>query len=223
MATYVHRVATTSTTDGTTYTSASFTPTIEDHLIVFVYASDTTATGTCTSSQGTTFSLVRRDGATHSLYVFIANELELGLSQTITFDCTGDAATGAIIAAGSIQGGFYTGLQSIRQSQSATFASGATPSVTLDAGPNDGNIGFFAVGNATNPATMSAPFRWSEQADVGYGTPTTGFEYARIYGFSSKTVSSNSTSGSAGRATLVEYQGDRIWLPRTVYRSGGVI
>lgn len=229
MALASHLIATTSTSNTTSYATGSFTPNIEDHLIVFVYATGTVATGSCTSSQGTTFTRVRVDGATDSLYVFIANELEAGLLQTVTFDCTGDAATGCVISVAAVSGGSNLGLNAIKQSATNTFAASGTPQASFSSNADTANVTFAAIGNASNPAAITPPTNWTERADTGYNTPTTGFEYSsRDSGFTSTTITAGSTSASAGQITIVEYQVALVTppassLPPLVLRSGGII
>jgi hypothetical protein len=227
MATIAHLTQLSSSTDGTTFTTGSFTPTLEDLLFVFVYATGTVdASPTLTSSQGTTFTKVRQDGTTNTLYVFIANELEGGLSQTLTFGCPNDAATGAHITVSAIRGGLRTGSSAVRQSQSATVANGATPTATFTSAALTANATFFAVGNATNTAGINPPTGWTERVDLGYGTPATGFEYAtRDSGFTGTTIAGTNASPSAGRITIVEIEVSALTftLPRTMMKSGGVI
>ena len=227
MATVAHLNSTASTSNVTSYATTSFTPTLEDLLFVFVYATGTVdASPTCTSSQGTTFSLIRRDGATDSLYAFIANSTESGLAQTITFGCPNDAATGAVITVSAIRAGLRTGLLAVRQSNSATFAAAGTPTVSFSASALTANCTLVGVGNATNPATITPPTGWTERIDTGYATPTTGFEYStRDSGFTGTAVTCAATSGSAGRITAIEIEVSALTftLPRTMIKSAGVI
>ena len=213
MAAVTHRVTTPSTTNASTYASGSFTPAVGDLLVVCVTASGTvTNPGSVSSSAGYTFTLVRREtkaASADSLYMYVSNEKVTAASaQTVTFNCTGDAATGAIVSVVSISGMSRTGSSAILKSggQSNGAAAG-TPTVSLGSAALTGNplVGF--VGNATSPANVTQPSGWTELTDAtGYSTPVTGQEVASINsGFTGSTVTWGGTSASAFGAIVAEF------------------
>lgn len=218
MAAVTHEISTASTSNASSYASASFTPAVGDLLVVGVVASGTVAAGSVTSSAGYTFTKITsalKATSADTLYLFVANQLVTAASaQTVTFDCTGDNATGAVVNVAAIAGMARTGASAVRQSGvQSNGAAAATPTVALGAAALTGNVMFGLVGNATSPATMTAPSGWTEQNDTGYSTPTTGSEYAtRNSGFTGSSVAWGSTSASAFGAIAAEF--DTTALPQ---------
>lgn len=153
------------TTDGTSYTSDAFTPEARDHIIVFVGAFDCVAASpTMTDTQ--TLAFVLRDKITkgnHTLYVFEALKPAAASSMTVTFDCTGDAASGCWIATYCFHLGAY-----IKQTKTASGNAAASPAVVFDAAPASSSTVLGAVLNSTNPATLTEPTEFTEDADTGY-------------------------------------------------------
>ena len=211
MATVTHRVTTPSTSNTSSYASGSFTPASGDLLVVCVTATATVASGTCSNSAGNTFTRITtalKNSSADTLYLFVANSLVTSAtSQTCTFDCTGDAASGAIISVISISGMSRTGSSAVAKSGVQNNGSASVPAVSLGSAANTNNplIGF--VGNGTSPATLTQPSGWTELFDsTGYSSPTTGQEVASINsGFTGSTVTWGSTSGTAFGAIAAEF------------------
>ena len=213
-------ISTTSTANASSYASGSFTPALGDLLVVFVQASATVAAGTLTSSRtGFTFSKVTSAlNATDTIYCFVANQLVTeAVSQTVTFDCTGDAATGAIIQIAAVSGisKFGNPAASVRQSAvSDNQASGGTPAATFGSSCLTGNPTLGVVGNDSNPAGLTAPTSWTERDDTGYGTPTSGAEYvSRDSGFTGTTITWGSTSATAFGVVIIEIDASTVSPP----------
>jgi hypothetical protein len=180
-------------------------------MVVFVTASDTVATGTTlTSNQPSlNFSLVTSALSRTSLdttYVFVSNAPAAGNAIVLTFDCSADAATGAIITVIRISGITKDGVVSIKQSAKIeNQAASGTPAITFGSSVLTGNPTLVAVTNSSNPAALAQPVSWTERSDNGYGTPPTGQESAtRDSGFTGTTVTWNGTSASAFSAVGVE-------------------
>jgi hypothetical protein len=208
-ATVTHRVSTASTANASSYASGAFTPAASDLLVVFVFASDTVAAGGMTDSQTLgwdkiTSGLVRT--SLDTMYVFVSRATTAASSMTVTFTCTGDAATGAVIEVASVSGMSRVGALAVLQSaKSENQASGGTPAATFGSSALTGNPTLGMVGNATNPATLTTPTNWTERADTGYATPTTGMEYvSRDSGFTGTTITWGSTSASAFGVLIIE-------------------
>jgi len=201
-------VSTTSTANTNSYASASFTPAANDLLIVFVVADGTdTVAATLADSQGLGFTLMARttyNSAADSVYCFVANKLAANSAMTVTFDCTGNNATGANIYVGRVSGaeGVY-----IRQISTGSGAGGTAPAVVMPNAFITTNGGLGCVGNGANPAACTAPASWTETngVDTGHATPPTGQECVnRLSGETGSTITWAATSGTAWGAIVVE-------------------
>ncbi|MGH6691766.1 MAG: hypothetical protein ACREF4_13930 [Gammaproteobacteria bacterium] len=209
MATCVHEISTASTTNATSYASGSFTPAAGDLLVAFVIAGATAAAGTMTDSQALGFTKVDHAVFRTSLdriYCFVSDAAAAASAMTVTFDCTGDAANGAVVMVASITGMSLFGASAVRQSaKQENGAAGGTPAPAFAAAALTGNPTLGANGNAANPAARTPPTNWTEQADTGYSTPTTGAEYVtRDSGFTGTTITWGNTSATAFGAFIVE-------------------
>jgi hypothetical protein len=210
-ATVTHRIGTASTANATSYASGSFTPAAGDLLIAFVVASGTTATGTMTDSQGLGFTKITsalKSSSADTVYSFVSNNTAAASSMTVTFDCTGDAATGSVIFVASASGFVRAGLNAIKQSATQdNQAAGGTPAPAFSNSVDTNNPTLGCVGNGSNPAAMTPPTNWTENAagDTGYNTPPTGGEYAyRDSGFTGTTIIWGGTSATAFGAIILE-------------------
>lgn len=210
MASWTHAVATASTSNVEIYTSGSFTPAEGDLLVVVISISGTTAPflGPVTTSTGITFSYVGE--ATPRTLVFVANSLVPASPSAMTaqWDGTGDSGTGCTIIVARLAGMTRTGLSAVRQFKTQNSGtSGTTPSVVLDAACLTGNPTVAAVGiGGVNPAAITEPSGWTEQADTGFASPAVGQEYAtRDSGFTGTTVTWGSTAGGSFGAIVVEF------------------
>src|SRR5690349_3395414 len=100
-------VSTTSSSNTTSYASASFTPAANELLVVFIVAgASSNAVGTLTDSQSLGFTSIGRIvfNSVDVVQCFIANTLAANSAMTVTFDCTGDAANGCAIYVARIAG-----------------------------------------------------------------------------------------------------------------------
>lgn len=207
-----HAVATASTTDATSYASGAFTPVAGDLLVAFVVANATVAAGSMTDSQALGFTKITSavyddgSGTTATIYLFVSNATAAASSMTVTFDCTGDAATGAVIEVARVSGMSRTGSSASKQSAvTSSGSSGNTPAATFAVAALTGNPTLGVVGNLTNPATLTPPTSWTEQNDTGFATPTTGAEYvSRDSGFTGTAITWGNNSGSNYGVVIVE-------------------
>lgn len=205
-----HAIATANTTNGTSYASGSFTPAANDLLVAFVVASGTVATGTMTSSVGgQTFTKITSfvyNGSLNTIYAFVGDQLVTAVSQTVTFDCTGDTATGAVVSVLRVSGMSRTGLSAILQSAGqSNQAGGGTPAPAFGASALTGNLTAGVVGNGANPAGLTPPTSWTEANDTGYPSPNIGSEYVyRDSGFTGTTITWGSASGSEFGSLILE-------------------
>jgi len=214
-ATTTHAISTASTSNATSYASGSFTPAAGDLLIATVTASGTIAAGTMTDTQALGFTRVAtalKNTSADTIYVFVALHFAAASSMTVTFNCTGDSATGAVIQIVRVSGMSRRGIGAIRQfAVQANQAAGGTPAPAFTAAALTGNPTIGVVGNSTSPATLTAPTGWTELDDTGYATPTTGAEYVtRNSGFTGTTITWGSTSASAFGDIILELDASAI-------------
>jgi hypothetical protein len=196
------------TAQATSYASNAFTPAAGDLLVVFVTASGTGDPGTMTDSQGLGFTKIAGTayaGNANTVYVFVSNSFASASSMTVTFDCTGDSATGCVLQVARVSGMSRTGASAVLQSAVAKATGGTIPAATFAAAVETGNPTLGLVGNISNPAALTPPTSWTEQDDTGYFTPTTGAEYvSRNSGFTGTTITWGAASASAHGEVIVE-------------------
>jgi hypothetical protein len=206
-ATVTHAINLTTSSNLSVYTTTAFTPAAYDLLFVYVVASGTAQQpGVVSSSTGTTFTRVAPT-ATNVVRAYIANAKSTNTSQTVSFDCTGDGATGAIVNVVRIAGMSRVGTSALLQgvTTNCSGAAGTAPACTFAASALTENPTLGLAENTTNPAGVTPPGSWAEQSDTGYGTPTIGAEYVtRDSGFTGTTITWASTSASAWAAIIHE-------------------
>lgn len=214
------------TTNASSYTSpAAFNVFTDELIVVFVGGTATIANGTVTDSLGGTYTdcgTAQKASSADEMHVFIRDSLiSSNTTMTVTWDCTGDAATGCIMFVVRVSGMTRTGLSAMRQFASQNNqAGGGTPAPAFSVAALTENPTLGVIFNATNPAGMTAPTSWAELiADVGFGSPTTGGEYVvRNSGFTGTTITWGSTSASAFCSIIIELDtssppsGRRIFL-----------
>lgn len=189
-----------STSNAATYAWGAFTPTDNALLVALVFASGTVQNPASITggTVGWNFGGRITYNTTSSAYWFWARTGTGNGSQTFTFDCTGDNATGCLGAMFEITGCNCDAINPIRQAKSST-ATAANPSVTLDAACDTNNaiIGGFSV--PRSPPTSTSPGSWTETADVGYSTPANGMAAAyRAGGETASTITFTSASAAYG-------------------------
>jgi hypothetical protein len=210
VAAVTHRVATTSTSNVATYASGSFTPANGELLVALVVASGTVDAGDMTDSIGGTWTKITsalNQASADTIYVFVRTALiGTGVSMTVTFDCTGDNATGVVIFVAGVSGMAKVGAAAVRQSDiTENTGAGTTPSITFPAVCLTTNPTIVVIGNATNPAGCTPPTNWTELGDTGHATPDRGGEYAhRDSGFTGTTITWGAASPSAWGAIGIE-------------------
>lgn len=221
MATIAYRAGLTSTTDGTSFATGSHTPAAGELAIILGVKTDSTNQGTVSDSVGGTYTFVRsetKNGGLDTLFCFIGTALVAATERTLTYDCTGDAATGCSLVVLYASPMTRKGLAAIRQSagQSDQAAAG-TPAPAFAVITSVDNPILGVVGNADNPAALTPPTGWTERDDVGYATPTTGLEsVSRNSGFAGTTITWGSTSASAFGDIVVELE---TLAPQPIFRD----
>lgn len=215
-------------TDATTYTTGLTATTADALIVAFVYATGQLQATPTFASGSFTFSLLRRDGGTHSMYVFVSNSLDDGVSKAFTFTTTANS-TGCAYDVFSVTGMTRTGTSAIRQSNSSAVAASNTANTSFPSAPLTSNACMVAVANATNPinSNQCTPTGWTNRVAKGYGTPATGYGVSSIdSGFTATLVQATNTSATAGRITIIELDTSvpaSSVFPPVIMRSGGII
>ena len=182
MAAITHAVATASTTNAESYTSGSFTPAAGDLLVALVTTTGSVEPVGLSDTQALGWTLVataNKSLTADSLYLYVASALAAASSTTVTFDCTGDEATGCTIQVMRVSGVTRTGSSAIRQFQTSSNNSAGTPSVTLAAAALTTNptVGAVLHGDGAGAADPEPPTGFTDRNLAGYTTPTTGTVY----------------------------------------------
>lgn len=189
-----------STTDATSYAMTVFTPAANATLVVFVQATGTVAAGSMT---GGSLTWTKKDSQVYNTvdtqYVFWANTGPSPASTTITFNCTGDAATGCVMLAFQCTGTDLQAADPIRQVAKNTGAATGNPTVTFASALLPSNGYCYGIGSARTTPGITPPTNWTETADSGYGTPAAGGAGAyRATGESGTQIATIATSHTWG-------------------------
>lgn len=194
-------------------TTGSFTPASSDLLIAIAVTTGQAGGGVFTDSVGLGWTQVTSalfNTSADTLVIAVANRLvEATVAQTVTFTPAGGPAdTGVAISVLRVAGMQLAGITAIRQSAAqANGAAAGTPGPVFTNPCMVGHTIIGAVGNRTNPATMTAPASWTEIHDIGYATAVAGLESAAIDGtFAGPTVTWGGASASAFGAVAIELE-----------------
>jgi hypothetical protein len=204
------------TTNVTSYAGTAFTPAANELCVAFVTVTASridSGNGRAALSDTQNLGWVLVDFAlkatsADSCYVFVASKLAANSATTPTFDCTGDAGTGATIQVFGISGMTRTGIDAVRQTaKQSNGAAAATPAPVFASACLTGNVVAGIVNNAgTAGSVETPPAGWTEGDDTGYITPSTGAEYAFINsGFTGTTVTWGAASATAFCALVIEF------------------
>lgn len=203
-ATVTVQASTFSTSNLTTYTTASFTPTNGDLLIAIVDVDGPDGTGV-SDSLGGTWTALYDDTATSGRSVYYRTAFSNG--SAMTFSVTSSpAAAGCNIVIKSVTGTSGAApVNTIVQSANGSFSGGGTPAVTFGASLTAANCVIGAVFNTSNPAGVTEPSGYTETIDSGHATNNQGLETCyKSASLSGTTVTWGSTSATTGVAFAVE-------------------
>ena len=199
MAAVTNLISTSTSANATTYSTNAFTPAASSLLFAFVAASGTAATAPyleISTQDWKRFTLVTTtvwSASANSLYAFIANgPVSTASAMKAFFNCSQDAATGAIIQIGQITGMSRVGMTAIRQIATVDSNSAAStfPTATFAVSTLTANACIAGVGYSSSIAQCQPMTGWVEGADTGYTTPSTALECMyRNSGTTSTTVS----------------------------------
>lgn len=208
MAAINHLTSLASSTNTTSYTTPSFTPTAGALVVALVFVSGSVLAGaTLSDSLGGSFA--KKTNANGGMsgdmaYIFAGAAGATASSQTITFDCTGDAATGCIIEVFEITGMSRFGTDAVRQSKFTTSQANDSITLAFDASCLTGNP-TIAVG-INQGGSYTTVTGWTLKNNTGYVTPTRNlYYYGRDSGFTGTSVTINASSSNDGIAFLAEF------------------
>lgn len=191
MATCTFAVGLADTTDGTSFTTGSFTPVANDVLVVFVSASGCAIAGTVTGTNVPGFFRVtgrQKETSADTLGCFVGTSFAGASSQTVTYDCTGDTATGCIVQVWRVAGLSRLGAHAVVQVAGQANQGSGTPSATFTNSCNTNNPTLATVFKTQNTA-MSPPTSWTEGSDIGHASPGARAESAfRNSGFTGTNI-----------------------------------
>lgn len=191
------------------------TPALGDLIIVIVLATGVNAqfgvTDNNTDGHGTYRVVTNglKNSGVDSFTVLVRADLVRRAVSTVWTSSGDGASTGGGLAVYRIAGCQFSGPAAIKNTGGLSGAAGATPQGFFGSAPltTDAIIG--VVFNGTSPATLTPPATFTEDADVGYSTPTTGLETCHVNsGFTSTTLNWGSTSATAFGSVGIIVSGD---------------
>lgn len=163
-----------STTNGTTYSLGAFTPTANSLLVVMIVGSETVAASPTVSGGSLTW--VESAATTVGLnryYIYYAKVGISPVSTTITFDCTGDAATGALMSVSQFTGYNRDKANPIKQTFISTATTTSTNANITFSNALDPANGYMIGWSCTANVSSVPPTDWTEQVDMTFNSPRT--------------------------------------------------
>lgn len=224
-------------TNATDPKTATLTAATAGDLIVIVCAyTGQTAAPVITDDQSGTYTEVLggalKNASADAAWIFIRDAL-LPATQSTIVSAARASTTGGGMVIFRVSGMTRVGTDAVRnwattpqRGKQENQAASGTPAPALPAAALTGNPTLGFVFNATNPATLTPNASWTEKADIGYNTPTTGLEVVgRDSGFTGTTVTWGGTSGSAFASAIIELDSsapagvDATVTPATIARA----
>jgi hypothetical protein len=212
MAACVNAVTTASTVDGTSFVTDPFTPAAGDLLVVLVVGTGTLASPTSIVSSvgGQTFAL-RNNNA--GVLLILGEFFATAVSQTVTLNFAA-SQTGQVINVVRVSGMERNGIAAERQRQGNGGPLEVTPVVPFDNPCLAANPTLVVLGNLTNPAAVTVPVGWTNRANTGYDTPTTGCTYeTRDSGFTGVDITWGGDSPTAWLCSGFELDASPLSTP----------
>lgn len=197
-------------TSSTSDRTITFTPAVDDLLVVFASLSANTQSSVgCTDDQGGTYTQVLQALWSTSLNNMVCwvrtAKVPSAVQHIITIDT--DTNTAGEIVVVAIAGMAKVGSAAVRSSGSqANQASGGTPTPVLNQNALTGNMTLWAV--ASSDTTTSPNASWTERQDVSQSTPTTALEVAtRDSGFTGTSIAAAATQSTVYASMALELDG----------------
>lgn len=176
--------ATWNTTAGTHTVTA--TPAVGDLIVIACANAAITAAPTVTddNSSGayTNVASALHASSTETMFFFVRTALIPAANSTI-FTCTGVSSSGGGLFVSRVSGMTLTGASAVRQSGKQENQGAGTPAPAFPLPADANNVLLGAVMTSTNGTTNTAPPtspNWTEDSDLGFNVPATGFEVCHI-------------------------------------------
>lgn len=163
------------TTNTTSYSTASSTPSANALLVVLVFATATVAEGTMTGFGLNWYKLSSSTISGSTVYVFWAKTGASPATDVITFDCTGDAATGCFIVSHEVSGHDQFTRIPIRQFVFNANAASTNATGTFASALNTNNGYIAAYAGSLGAGVSTVPTGWTQSSDGAILTPTANF------------------------------------------------
>lgn len=184
------------------------TPAVGDLIVIVCGNSGITSNPTVSDNQSGTYTQINGalfNASASKFFVYIRDSLVSSAVSTI-YTVTGASSTGGgltVLALGAmVNVGSAASVQTQKQENQAAAG---TPAPVLGTAANTANTIIGAVYSTKNPATLTPRTGYSEHADVGYNTPTTGMEVMSLNnGETAATIAWGGASGSAFASIVVE-------------------
>lgn len=181
------------------------TPAVGDLLIVWVVVTaNSNDTPTCSDDNSGSYDRILTrtcggGGGSFRLSCFVRTALMTNTTSTVVTPATGTNNSGSVVVT-AISGMTRAGSAAVRQSAGQNVTVGpSAPAPAFGSACLTGNVTLGAVGNAANPAAMTAPTNWTERQDTGQASDTCGLEVVtRDSGFTGTTVTWGSTTLAYG-------------------------
>jgi len=185
--------------NASSYALASFTPAQHSLLVAVVHAPGSISGPWSMSGAGSTDGWVRRSTSTfnsisspsNAVMIFTAWQEATPVAMAPSFTCSGDPATGCLMALFQVTGGNIEGAGA--NAIGAITRVGGVPAVNISDGAanplvypgkvsnnsqasttNTNNAYLIAIAAPRNPAAFTAPSGWTEVMDAGIAGPTSG-------------------------------------------------
>lgn len=201
-----------STANASTYDFGAVTPAADSLLVVIARVSATVVCAVTDTGGVLTWTEQFGTRITNSTVIYTAPVGASPTSITIRVDCTGDPGTGCGATAYQVTG--YNALDPVAQAGPlSSGAGGIAPSVNMAAARNTNNSYMAGAWNLSNPAALTPPSGWTEIADTGFNTPTTGVTGSfRDGGETSATITWGDTSATSWVVAAIEINDDSVGL-----------
>lgn len=188
------------------------TPTAGSLIVIITASTGSVATTTCTDNNPTnTGAFVTVNTAVKvssaDIMMLQIRTTRIASNASTTFTHAPGTTTGGGLIVYQVTGMTKVGTAASKQSAIQSNTASATPAPVLGGTPLLTNPIIGAVFNGTNPATMTPRTKYTEDADVGYITPTTGFEAMHLTaneGETSATITWGSVSATEFASVVVE-------------------
>lgn len=165
---------TSTTTNATSYATASYTPAANSLLVVIVFATATLSVGSLSGLGLTWNKYISGTFSGSTIYVYWAKVDGSPATGAITFNCSDDSATGCFIASHEVSGHDHVTRIPIKQSVfNVATSTNATGTFSQNLDTNNGYIAGFA--GALTSGVSTVPTGWTQSSDGAISNPTANF------------------------------------------------